>query len=543
MSSNSINPITIECSARDALVKSLGKENSEWENNTTYPINLKAGDQVVLKNVFIDTGGSDITLSEPLNISGLFGFYDVNYTWAKDNDNNIEKTGFNGLDDSDYNYYLAWDNDVASVTVKSFRCDFAVPSSCGFIDVIIQASFTYDTETETGLTWKMNAGKRLTCANRPYTIELADWGGEVSGVIPTSIRNVQPNDPNAVFVPNSFVLEDGPATSTLLTNTFSMTIDAGSYTRDQLAKIITDNLSSIQELNQAASFESSNPFLFRTDNAKWTDNRLRFYEVGKSPNDVPNPEYYVYKDHTGALTPYWMGASQVSLIWDDAANHFSWDFLHTPYANDNEIGIGIYGRETGPTSTVLHQCGVFFMDLQPRDFWQTTLNFNLNDILVTYDIDDGEATQTISETQLKSKITKGLLTLQSLFPSFDRNIKDVPNPLFEAVDQTIQLKGQNIASINDTFYLVEINIGNEVFSYRGDINNQIRAIIGAYYQESNWVQGYSSDSIVYEHVGDDQTISKIKIRILDPNTKQPIKTLGNNSFVYVQIIPAGSNAN
>lgn len=537
LKNNNPNPIIIECSAKDSLKKSLGKENSEWENDTAYPINLNPGDQVVLKNVFIDTGGADIKITEPLNVSGLFGYYDVNSSWAKDGENDVEKTGFNGLDAADYQYYLAWDTDTVSATVVSFQCDFANPEACGFIDVVIQASFTYDTLTEKNLTWKMTKGKRLTCQNRPYTIELADWGGQVDVIVGT-IRNIDPGDPNAVFVPNSFVYDNNPPTIDLLTNTFSVTVPVGTYTRDQLAKVITNQLSSINEFIEADNLESSNPFLFRTDDPKWIDDRLRFYRTGVYPTDV-GAEYYTYKDHNDALTKYWMGASQTSLIWDDAANHFSFDFLHTPIANDNQIGIAIYGGDAFPSSTVLHQCGIFMLDLQPRDFWTNVLNFDMNNILVNYDIRTGEPTETISDAELRSKITKGLLTTQSLFPNFNRNISAIENPLYISTDETSQLKGQNIAGLTDTFYLIEINLGNETFSYKGDINNEIRAIVGSYYQESNWVQGYSSDSIIYEHVGSPQTISKLRIRILDPNTKQPITTLGDNSFVYVQIIPAG----
>lgn len=538
LKNNNPNPIIIECSAKDALKKSLGKENSEWENDTAYPINLNPGDQVVLKNVFIDTGGADIKITEPLVVSGLFGFYDVNSSWAKDGDNDIEKVGEGGLDEANYQYYLAWDNNTVTAEVVSFQCDFANPEGCGFIDVIIQASFTYDTPTEQNLVWKMPTGKRLTCANRPYTITLADWGGAVDVIVGT-IRNVDPGDPNAVFVPNSFVYNNNPPAIDLLTNTFTVTVPVGTYTRDQLAKVITNQLSSINEFIGANNIESSNPFLFRTDDPKWIDDRLRFYRTGDYPTDF-EVQYYVYKDHTNALTKYWMGASQTSLIWDDDANHFSFDFLHTPVASDNQIGIAIYGGDA-PTgnSTVLHQCGVFFLDLQPRSFWTNVLNFNLDDILVQYDIRPGEETATISDAELRGKITKGLLTMQSLFPNFDRKINDLENPIYISTDETTQLKGMNISGLTDTFYLVEINLGNETFSYKGNINNEIRAIVGTYYQESNWVAGYSSDSIIYEHTGSPTTISKLRIRILDPNTKEPITTLGDNSFVYVQILPSG----
>lgn len=534
LKNNNPNPIIIECSARDALKKSLNKENSEWENDTSYPINLNPGDQVVLKNVFIDTGGQDINITEPLNVSGLFGFYDVNSSWAKDGTNNIEKTGTGGLNDADYEYYLAWDNNTTTATVVSFQCDFAQPLNCGFVDVVIKASFTYDTPTAQNLTWTMPTGKRLTCENRPYTITLADWGGEVDVIIGT-VRNVDPGDPNAVFVPNSFVYDNNPPSVDLLRDTFSITIPVGSYTRDQLAKVITNQLSSINEFIDVGSLQSSNPFLFRTDDPKWIDDRLRFYRTGVNPNDV-GAVYYTYKDHTNALTKYWMGASQVSLIWDDQANHFSFDFLHTPLAQDNQIGVAIYGGDGASNSTVLHQCGIYLLDLQPRNFWETFLNFDLDSILVNY---VGDLNISITDAELRSKITKGLLTMQSLFPNFDRKINDIANPLYISTDETVQLKGQNISTITDTFYLIEINLGNETFSYKGAINNEIRAIVGSYYQESNWVAGYASDSIIYEHTGSPQTISKLRIRILDPNTKEPITTLGDNSFVYVQIIPAG----
>jgi hypothetical protein len=526
------NPIIIECSARDSLQKSQGKQNSEWENNTSYPINLNPGDQVILKNVFIDTGGADINITEPLTISGLFGYYDVNYTWTD------QKTGHNGFNaQADYSYYLAWNNNTESGTLQSLVCDFAEPLSCGFLDVIIQVSFIYDTLTQKGLQWKMNKGKRLTCQNRPYTVNLADWGGEIQDVIIGSVRNIDPGDPNAVYVNNSLVYTNVDDSLALLTNTFSCIVPVGSYTRDQLAKVITDQLASVNEFIDSDSIVSTNPFLFRTDDVKWEDQRLRFYKTGDHPDDPENAPYYVYENGDD-MTSFWMGASQVSLIWDPDANHYSFDFMHTPLAYNNNIGMSIY-ESNNKYSTVLHQCGIYLLDLQPRDFWTNVLNFNMDNTLVKFDIRTGEPTETISDDELRSKITKALFTSQSLFPNFNRNISNQQYPLNISTDETVQLKGQNISAITDTFYLVEINLGNETFSYRGGINNEIRAIVGSYYQESNWVAGYSSDAIIYEHTGSPQTISRLRIRILDPNTKEPITTLGDNSFVYVQIVPSG----
>lgn len=555
-----MNPIIIECSAKDALKKNNNQENSEWENITAYPITLNQGDVVELKNVFIDTGGSDVSFDDDFQISGQIGFYDVNSTWAKNGGNDEEKTPYEGqVDSPDYKYYLAWNTNTETATLVSLTVDFNFPLDCGFLQPLpFRVSFTYDTPTQKNLTWSMTKSENLTCENRPYTVNLAQWGGEINVII-GSIRNVSTYSGSCSVDPNSFVYIDPVESIELLTQTFNITIPKGTYTRDQLAKFITDNLASIDELEDSDGLQSSNPFLFRTDEARWAGNRLRFYPTGVHPLQNPAVPYYVYRDHTGAMTKYWMGSSQNSLIWDDQANHFSWDFLHTPIANNGEIGIAIYDDTTGANcNTVLHQCGCFFLDLQPFEFWANTMNFgykpntnpynynpseNIFDICVQFDVKpyQFEPWLTISDAQLRSKITKGLLTTQSLFPNFNRNIADADFPILISTDETVQLKGLNIAGISDTFYLVEINLGNEIFSYKDNYNNQIRAIIGSYYESSNWVQGYSTDSITYTHTGNNQYISKLKIRILDPSTKEPVKTIGTNSYVYVAIYPSGSN--
>lgn len=532
------NPIIIECSARDCLPKSLGKQNSEWANDTTYPITLKEGDSVVLKNIFLDTGGSDIKFDDDTVISGQIGYYDVNNIWG-----DAIKTGYEGLAGADFKYYLAWDNETTTATLVSFRVNFIQPENCGFLQPLpFQVSFIYDTPTVQNLSWKMSKHVNLKCDNFPYQIDLVQWGGEIPNVLVGSIRDIKTDSNFCSVEPNSFIYADPVESIHLLTNTFSFVLKAGSYTRDQLAKTISDNLSSINEIIDGTELTSSNPFLFRTDDNKWLDDRLRFYKTGFHPNDIIPPEYYTYLTAGNALSKYWMGSSQVSLIWDADANHFSWTFLHTPISNANEIGIAIYNTQGPDTSTVLHQCGTFFMDLQPREFWSNVLNFDLDTLLVTYDVNPGTATETISDAQLRSKITKGLLSMQSLFPNFNRSIIAAADPILISTDETVQLKGQNIAGLSDTFYLVEINIGNETFTYKGNMNNEIRAILGSYYETSNWVQGYSSDSILYQHTGSPQILSRLRIRILDPNTKEPVTTLGSNSFVYVMVVPSGGNA-
>jgi hypothetical protein len=86
-------------------------------------------------------------------------------------------------------------------------------------------------------------------------------------------------------------------------------------------------------------------------------------------------------------------------------------------------------------------------------------------------------------------------------------------------------------------YLVELQCGYSNGEY---INNaqsyEIKAIVGSYFLSSDsFILSNAPDSYIYQHRGEPLKLSSVKVRILNPITKQLANNLGRNSTVYLMI--------
>lgn len=263
---------------------------------------------------------------------------------------------------------------------------------------------------------------------------------------------------------------------------------------------------------------------------------LNFIQIEKDLTD-PATNIYTYNN------PYYYGASQVALEYDEDREIFKWAFLHMPYGwgavPDQKQGIAIYKGDntTAPTTKgnyywVTQRSGCFFLDLQPEIFW-TNLGFDLNQLIVPVDPN----TLQIKREDLDYRIPKGYSSLQSLFPSFDPKIANFVSPQQIETTDTLPLFGESLfTSDSGGFYLIEVRFGNyTTYIHSLGSNPNISAIVSRYNQTKNYVTGYSDSSIDYMHHGESISIQQISIRILDPATRQPINLYGDSSTVFLEI--------
>jgi hypothetical protein len=93
-----------------------------------------------------------------------------------------------------------------------------------------------------------------------------------------------------------------------------------------------------------------------------------------------------------------------------------------------------------------------------------------------------------------------------------------------------------ISLTNAGHYLLEINGWNSGYVNQNNILN-VKCLIGSYLMSSDsFAQTLGNDGTYYTHYGLPYNLSSLKIRILNPITKEPAQNIGANSSIYLQIV-------
>ena len=108
-------------------------------------------------------------------------------------------------------------------------------------------------------------------------------------------------------------------------------------------------------------------------------------------------------------------------------------------------------------------------------------------------------------------------------------------------DDTFALSGNENYIVDDSgYYRIEA-----VAEFSNDFkmeDGRLGAVIGVVsknYNSNDFITGYGADSgISFQHVGVPQSISSVKIRIIDPKTNLPVEGLGSNSTVFLELVKA-----
>lgn len=84
-------------------------------------------------------------------------------------------------------------------------------------------------------------------------------------------------------------------------------------------------------------------------------------------------------------------------------------------------------------------------------------------------------------------------------------------------------------------YLIELNSCYQNEYYNQNKNYQVKAIVSNFYFSENFTSSMGPDSYIYQHKGIPMSIPSIKVRILNPVSKEPATNIGLNSTIYLQI--------
>jgi hypothetical protein len=270
---------------------------------------------------------------------------------------------------------------------------------------------------------------------------------------------------------------------------------------------------------------------------------FEFYRQGLANRPFNNTTRWLFDPNNDRITNY-MGASQFQLEYNNNQNAlFQFTYLHTPYYSngDEAIMLQTCGYKFNNIFRYMNTLtGVFFTKLEPASFWEGTLGFDLDTVVVT------ESPEYVlsAPLQVGVNITGNLVSYDALFdktnaprmyPADDDRKALIVNAVSTQTQPIVATKPQQAQS--SSFYLIElgglsdINMINDT-----DLFRTICAIGSKEYNSQGIISIYPDGSAFYTNNGFEPIyLSSLRVRILDSITKQPTSSLGGKNSVFIQL--------
>ena len=372
----------------------------------------------------------------------------------------------------------------------------------------------------------------------------------------------------------------------------TFTIPAGVYEPPEIAQIVNDNMTKIDSLgsigNNFASkiYPVNNPFL-----APITQIQDKVSKLTDTPDLVFIPEtlsgvgasvpasILLPPGSSGQSAPTslaedrYIGASQISMNYDENLNKLNFDALHMPCfvgtikadgTLDPVLGtatpgvafptFATDGTTALPAEPQVSNGGAFFTKLQPTEFWRT---LGFNDILVapTYDNDvitlsDGdEVRPLIFNLELGKNIVGALPSVDivtqkssgfyALSPIIQDTINSFTTPILASRRFNEVLNDEGYYLLEIGFKLPQEMIGGHLNNNSQTGSNRVQSIITKYFTSGNFLQDTGTGSVVYTHRGEPQMLNDFDVKIVHPDFSVPLNDeLGDKNSIFLEVIKA-----
>lgn len=555
--------------------------NGTWQNTIPTDIFLEDGDEINIKQAFIETSNR-INIVEPITATIKFTPYFINH-----DEGNVATSG---LVLREYEKRI---NDPPVVELQPnnqlyMACDKHDPPGGGAQYELLKNYTLYGnygvTVTEGDLfvikfSYVDVSGKTITVTQ--HTDGLLKSEGfktkskekHYDSIIPFNLLSVKDSFKDLTSSANNAELQvrkgiapahtfkqadkeliDADESYTPLELSQSVDIPAGQYEPNELAHLLTTGFNKINNDNvsQLKSLSITNPInnqLFTTtlqQNA--LSNTLKCKYVSSTGDDICN-----FVD--GAPNRF-MGAENFSIEYGDQNGipKFLISNMHSPIFVNSSPGLKIQkpGLVGDQVNIIGVSNGILLTAMEPTSFWFDQLGFNQNCIYTpnhqkTTIAGVERITPTIgSNINVDDLITQQYCGLDFLI---DKTITgngadflsgagyNVPNAVstpFVKSDEVIPIfaaNGVSSTSINP-YYLININCmkndlkGNEVIK-------TLSCITGNYYNAGSYVLSQPADSVPYIHRGLPVSISNIGVSILSENGKSPV--IGNKNHIFLEL--------
>lgn len=528
--------IVLECAQIDG--SDPDNVGSEWTTTLQHPITIEEGDVIQLKQALINTKNvtsGNIVFETDQNVEMTVGFYD--------------------------NFDITTQNTLVSDTTIGIPCGF----SAGGVTGQRQCEITMDSLA------KLNN----------FTSHLYGPGGtQDAGFRVLTINSENPGLPDSLF-----------------TRTVKFTIPKGSYNPTSLASLITDKLYSQYDSSLGISGHTSADDIGLlvspgTITGLGSSTPLFGYRVGTNPavsgnvfsyQDNATALFYV-KNETSPTRPVLqiaksgapnggigikvsrlVGARNIEVAFE--GSRFKFKSLHSPlFSNSSSSAADFSNPVTVATGTAVglnsksSDSGCFFTNLQPASFWSalgfTQANLEAN-VYVSLDklLNNGDEGVNYLTQRIIQQDTPTSVASTQLLPFGVRFLVGLPpgdvgntNPQFADPSLVSILDTTATTSIdadepylvdNTGYYLLEAtaNFNNDYYDQTSRMSSVVAAV-SKQYNSNDFITGYADSGIAYTHIGATQILSSLKLRILDPQTKELAGGLGDNSTVVLEVIKA-----
>lgn len=564
---------TLELRQKEAQVTS---KNGDYEVIVQEKILLEDGDSVVVKSVFIDTeASSNQKINVPHDLTLTMDYLKWWRYYFKNGTGKIVAQGsINYNIDENEELYILCDGNVSGVGPGDllftdrlfFSSDGGLKLPAGDFDSTINYK-DYAGNAQVlrvhvpKITQQGIFGAVEVKLSKPLIWEKDGYTGDdaVTGLLfdpsPKAMSSAYNTKYDATFTEgggNEVFVEPRNHTATL-------TIETGAYSPVDLCNAIN------RQLTEFAGRSGANPLYGNTIIQPETNyfSSYNTNEIGTDIGNVPNVlSIEVNQD------PQLVGTNQAELTYLDSIQKFAWNQLHTGYLDANGNPVIYYDAGTGISRSAYSGISWTFLGAkrvdtgEEFDFWTGLLGFDLPKLYPTFEFKfdspiiwrNSTATDMLrcnytNGFEAGKQFTEGLNGVSALVPSSKDTItasKGFAFPLTGTITNPTNGKNLIIEATNSVlsatssfgYFLIEINakFGGK-FVMKDQMKNNIRAIIGRFYEINSYTTGTEGDSLIYTHKGSPVYLESFKCRILDSD-KNLAPNLGEDNTIFLQVVKA-----
>jgi hypothetical protein len=576
--------IVLECSQ----FQSSSTATNEWVSTFSEPVILEDGDVFQLQQAMINTksvSSGSILIPSDTTVIITVAYYDVAMGTYKINvdpptyniplpygqvSNGVGpsevQTRYDSLFEMPSSYTMNLTSGSPNVTNIVSTTNYPLPAGTGLVGTGIPVGAYIITVDQAAATATLSAN--ATTTETDVSVIAGDVKNKPSGYY---LLRERAQNSQGVTIPNS----------PLVTQDVSITIPQGSYDPNTIASMITNLV--VQSIDTTIGGNTKGTLIkdgvYNSSKPMVEQKALVLVPGSNLIQSITPISFYRIKGD-GSFTDRLIGASTFTLEYNDGV--FSFTNFHTPIMGET-VDSGSTTVYTDPSIQYLFsstadmvtefqivECygGCVITDLQPRWFWNT---LGFTDAHIDTNVKFNDATfQSLSSSptlqfdyfnqhrvrprvisaDYRSSTLVGNFWIRKIWQSEEFNTdhpeegyypKEYNNSQLVQSDDTFTLDGNENYIVDDSgYYRIEA-----VAEFSNDFkmeDGRLGAVIGVVsknYNSNDFITGYGADSgIAFQHVGVPQTISSVKIRIIDPKTNLPVEGLGSNSTVFLEVVKA-----
>jgi hypothetical protein len=372
---------------------------------------------------------------------------------------------------------------------------------------------------------------------------------------------------------SSSPVEAGSAFSLRVARVY-FSLDAGLYDPEDLAQIVTDQITSTFNKEAGANqgdktrIDGPIPANRHTESEAFTTENELYARGVKFDTSAPNTSpYWVRADgqkwarQVNGTYNVWAGASNFGLTYN-GTDRFLFTNLHQSIFDTGSGQRIVRGENVGNNGAneryMANKCGgLVISEMQPRAFW-SSLGFSTSTIshsntwipTAGFEITPGTnvSCQTLPDIEETVNFTGDLNGLDTLvfktatMTPEDQFAYDIAGDTYQGLNTAVvftkSILGDSITNgkkQENGYYQIEVDCGirsKKIGSLQS--TGKIQAIVGRYYSGNTYTQSVGgAGSIVYQHKGSPIQLSNFKVRILMPNGE--LAKLGPDNTVFLKI--------